>query len=174
MRFQQVREFVETQVLNKPQEWGEHKLLIIPCSKAKKMIDGKVPAIDLYDGPLYRLIRKRIKDFSNDNGLDIMILSAKYGLIQPLDEINYYDQVMTSERAEEIINEVKNTFQQIIENKNYTNVLVNLGAVYLNAFQPALEILPPTNIKILEGPIGKRLKATKEWIELQKLNGGLR
>jgi len=57
-------------------------LLIIPCSKRKTAPPRvKVSAINLYDGPFYRIIRKAFRESGKPDNLDIMILSAKYGLI---------------------------------------------------------------------------------------------
>jgi len=75
-------------------------LLILPCSKRKKPV-SKAQALELYDGPFYRVVRK-----AKPQNLDILILSAKYGLISSNESISYYDQMMTAERAEELASEI--------------------------------------------------------------------
>lgn len=53
-------------------------LLILSCSKTKKNID-RTPAIELYDGMYYKVLKK---NYPTNANLDILILSAKYGLIE--------------------------------------------------------------------------------------------
>ncbi len=166
-RFRQVREFINNKILSKSQEWlNKNRLLIVSCSKAKRDVEGLIPAINLYDGPIYRLLRKRITDFTNENGLDIKILSAKYGLIDPLTPIRNYDQIMTKERAEQLKYSIYREFSQLLSKKEYDEILINLGANYMLAFEQSLTVIPETtSINILKGPIGKRLQITKRWID---------
>ena len=51
-------------------------LLIMSCSKTKKHLEN-VPAIELYDGQAYRVMRKR-----SPENLEILIISAQYGIIR--------------------------------------------------------------------------------------------
>jgi hypothetical protein len=165
-RFREVRQFIEKNILNKEQEYRNNRLLIISCSKTKKEISNniKIQAINLYDGPVYRVLRKHIRNFDNNNDLNILIISAKYGLIQPMDKILKYDQFMTPIQAERIKIKIKNQFSKIIYKKNYSDILVNLSSEYLKATSLALGLLSNTNIIILNGRIGKRLRETKQWI----------
>ena len=52
------------------------KLLIVSCSKTKRKLKN-APAMEVYDGPVYKILRKNLKQ-----NLDILIISAKYGLIK--------------------------------------------------------------------------------------------
>jgi hypothetical protein len=45
-------------------------LLVLPCSKQKKKLNN-VPAIELYDGPFYRIVKKH-----NLSNIIILIVSA--------------------------------------------------------------------------------------------------
>lgn len=172
-RFRQVREFINQNVLSKSQDWlNKNRLLIVSCSKSKRNVEGLIPAINLYDGPVYRLLRKRVMDFTNENGLDIKILSAKYGLIDPFTLIHNYDQIMTKERAEELKYSVYKEFSKLLSQKKYDDILINLGANYMLAFEQSLRIIPETiSINILKGPIGKRLQLTKRWIDARQTDG---
>ena len=73
-------------------------LLIISCSQRKRQdIDGSCLAIDVYDGPVYRTLRKMLRERGKDlKNLDILIISAKYGLLRHFDTIDPYDQQMTT------------------------------------------------------------------------------
>jgi len=170
-RFTQVRGFVMDEILARPQAWRKKtRLLIIPCSKKKKVFRGPAQAIKVYDGPLFRLLRKHVNDFSNDNGFDVLILSAKYGLIEPTKTITNYDQQMTNERAEDLVPQVNAEFEKVMSRKIYTDVLVNLGATYLQALKPSLSRSSfEASIQLVDGRIGERLASTKRWIVSETL-----
>jgi hypothetical protein len=75
-----------------------NNLLVIACGGAKVNTRGrKVKAIDLYAGRQFNLARKMHAD-----GWDVLILSAKHGLITAEMKIGTYDQKMTRERAAEL------------------------------------------------------------------------
>ena len=119
-------------------------LLIISCSQRKiqsespEITKGLMPAIDRYDGPTYRCLRK-FRDANSEkkfpNNLRILILSAKFGLIHPETEIPDYDLKMTAERAEEIRHEVKLDLYHClhfykIAYRGMDQVFINLGKTY--------------------------------------------
>ena len=139
-------------------------LLIVSCSRTKKHLDN-VPAMDLYDGQAYRVIRKHsIKD------LEILIISAKYGLLRSTDIISYYDQVMTVSMAIEMQGHVTNGIRNILSNLNPARIFISLGFPYNLAISGGeLRSLDENyNVRVATGPIGKRLHQLREWIESLK------
>lgn len=75
-------------------------LLLMACGGTKSDAPGCIPAIDRYDGPLYR-------DYRRHRGEGhvlprTLILSALYGLIDCTHEIHSYDQKLTPKRADAI------------------------------------------------------------------------
>lgn len=55
------------------------QLLILSCTKRKRQDPGLLPAVDRYDEPSFRLLRR-----FREHGLelpDVFVLSARYGLI---------------------------------------------------------------------------------------------
>ncbi len=56
------------------------RLLILGCSKAKTKHDELVPAIQRYDGPPFRVLRRYLR-LRYDPVLRVYILSAEYGII---------------------------------------------------------------------------------------------
>ncbi len=133
-------------------------LLILPCSKQKKELYG-VRALELYDGPFYRVIRK-----NKPKNLDILILSAKYGLISSEDSISYYDQIMTNERAEELSNKIILRLDEKLKDKCYNNIFINLGKTYMLALKGSKSVLDEYNVYHASGQIGERLHQLKNWL----------
>ena len=146
-------------------------LLIISCSQRKVETDGLLPAIDRYDGPTYRSLRK-FRDTNLDNkfpnNLRILILSAKFGLIHPETEIPAYDLKMTAGRAEEIRHEVKLDLYHClhfykIAYGGMDQVFINLGKNY----RRTLEGFHWGTIATMEasGGIGLKTQQMKAWLE---------
>src|SRR6267142_4199457 len=71
------------------------QLVVLSCSATKVETQGSLPAISLYDGPLFRVLRSYLRDFRWPERLSIAVLSAKYGIIGGLFNIETYDQRMT-------------------------------------------------------------------------------
>ena len=56
-------------------------LLILGCSDKKIENFSQTPALEVYDGPNYRVLRKFLRENGWPPGLMIKIISAKYGII---------------------------------------------------------------------------------------------
>ena len=139
-------------------------LLIISCSKTKKHLDN-VPAIQLYDGQVYRVLKKR-----TPQNLEIVIISAKYGPIRSTEIISYYGQVMTVARAAELRQNVENVIRNVIRNHNPGKIFISLGFPYNLAVSEELMGFLDENfhLQVAHGPIGKRLHQLKVWLEAGK------
>jgi hypothetical protein len=168
-RFKAVRSFIEDKVLIWSQEHRDGpRLLIVPCAKKKIKTIHKVPAYRLYDGPVYNVLRKYQTSFSNEDGLDILILSAKYGLIAPTKKITYYDQRMNPVRAEELKADCNKKLADILSKKAYSDVIVDLGKGYYPALSLTLDQMENADtgphLHKIEGRSGERLQKVKEWV----------
>ncbi len=141
-------------------------LLILPCSKRKKRI-SEARAIELYDGPFYRMVRK-----SGLMNLNILILSAKYGLINACDNISSYDQVMSAQRAKELAEGVKLKLEKVLENNGYDEIFINLGKTYTLALENSNKILNDYDVYWARGQIGERLNQLKRWLRRIELENG--
>lgn len=72
----------------RPPEQNLNRIVLIGCGKAKR--DEPAPARELYTGSLFK---KRL-EYAESTGRTWWILSAKYGLIHPDQEIKPYDLTM--------------------------------------------------------------------------------
>jgi len=134
------------------------ELIVISCSNRKKKVQGKVSAWDLYDGVIYRVLKKN--NFNSEK-FDIAIISAKYGLIFPKTKIEYYDQKMTSKRAKELQVEVMHKLRELLKN-NYKIIHICLGKNYLACISSMLN--DSSKINILHGAIGLKMQKLKDVI----------
>ncbi len=77
-----------------------HRLLILACTATKRPDLGPLPALQRYDGPSFRTVRRwRTLNPCDAERLDILILSARLGLITADAPIEDYDQRMTQRQA---------------------------------------------------------------------------
>lgn len=134
-------------------------LLIIFCSDLKKKLEGKVKAWDLYDGVVYRVLKKNKIDFEK---YDVVIISAKYGLIYPDTAIEYYDQRMNRKRAKELKESISSNLERILK-EPYNKIYVCLGKWYLLA--TGLLDKMDDRIIFLTGGIGIKLGKLKKILE---------
>ncbi|MDX2198602.1 MAG: tRNA-guanine transglycosylase DpdA [Phycisphaerae bacterium] len=138
-------------------ESGGH-LLLIACSATKRPV--RAPAIQLYDGVNYRVIRKMLSESGWPPGLVIKILSAKYGLIDPTTIIDPYEQRMDEATALRLRNSVTNKLTKL---NAFESVFVNLGADYLAAVADLRSIFPEAICA--QGGIGMKMNAMKRWLQ---------
>lgn len=149
-------------------------LLIIGCSERKIESPGEIPAIDRYDGPTYRCLRKFSdkSKFPNNHGLPynlrVLILSAKYNLIFPGTHIANYDLKMTLERAADMEIDVQCDLIRclVFYDRAYggtDQVFINLGKTYMRA----LDGFNWGTISTMEasGGIGLKTQQMKAWLE---------
>lgn len=140
-------------------------LLIISCSKRKASLpSAKVSAIDLYDGPFYRIIRKAFREHGKPDNLDIMILSAKYGLITHNEIVIDYDQKLTISRAKALSSPVRARLKDVLKGNRYEKVFINLGKLYMLALDSSKDLLDEQNVCCASGRIGERMQQLRNWI----------
>lgn len=138
-------------------------LLILSCSQRKRRDPGLLPAIERYDGVNFRVLRKlKREDVWLDN-LDVLIISAKYGLLKDSDDIEYYEQKMTRERAIELQDSVNRKLCAILRDKEYQEIFVNLGKSYLPVLGNG-EALADRKVIYASGGIGRKMAQMREWI----------
>lgn len=148
-----------------------NNLLIISCSQCKVSTPGVLPAIDRYDGPTYRTLRKFCPDGLPPLDLDVVIISAKYGFLRSKQLIENYDRRMTAKRADELRPKVQARLKELIQDKSecpfslgaYDQVFINLGKTYMRT----LEGFHWGLLSTLEasGGIGQKTSQMKAWLE---------
>jgi hypothetical protein len=165
-RFEQTRKYIVENVLN-PLNEGEirnyddinlksnnkgKRLLIMACGKVKKDEPGN--AINVYDGPFFKMVRKYLK--SRDNHLDVKIISAKYGLIDSKDKISPYDIKMGAKSSKIYRNIYRLDFQDF--SLRYNEIFLLGGKNYQSIVPVEMDI------KRAAGKIGEQLSQLKVWL----------
>lgn len=129
-------------------------LVILGCSATKFDSEGNIPAVHLYDGPMYRVLRSRLRKHRWPDRLRISVLSAKYGLIGSVAPIQHYEQRMTAARAQELGPTVNAALMELAETNK--NIHIILGKDYLHSIN--LHALSArANVDCAAGPIGEKL-----------------
>ena len=131
-------------------------LLIISCSQRKRTDPEPLPAIERYDGVNFRMIRKLRRQGELPANLDVLIISAKYGLIKGGDVIAWYDQRMTRQRALELRDHVSNNLDGILRAGKYQEIFVNLGKDYMPMLENSKFIVDARVIHATGG-IGRKM-----------------
>ena len=143
---------------------GQRRLLILSCSRQKRIDTLPLPAIQRYDGPTFRVFR-RFQRESTTSETDVYILSARFGLISSSEAIPYYDQRMTEQRARELKPVVTNELNNLLLANRPQEIYVCAGKGYLNAI--GLDDgrwRAHTQLKIATGSMGRRLSELRDWL----------
>lgn len=144
------------------------RLLILGCSARKRAEQTLLPAIERYDGPPFRLLRRYLSH--SDNELRVYVLSAEYGLVAGEQAISYYDQRMTRERAAELRPQVAATLKRVLAEEVHRaeserHVFVSFGRTYYDAVGDACDSTPNRVIVTrATGSPGIRLTQLHSWL----------
>jgi len=142
-------------------------LLLLACTATKRADPHPIPAIERYDGPSFRTLRKwRVANAAAAEHLDVLILSAKLGLIAADALIDDYNQRMTRARAAELREAVDAALTHTLAQRaSYAATLVHLGQDYVPAIGQAMLQTPACGfVSFTNGGIGVRLSQLKVWL----------
>jgi hypothetical protein len=140
------------------------RLLILSCSQRKAPAAGRVLAIDRYDGPVFRVLRKYLREGSPED-LTVLIVSAKYGVIESSRRIPTYDCRMSSARAKKLRPGVLAAMKRHLSSRCWQEIGVCCGKHYRCALEGFLPLLPPSSsVVFISGGQGPRLTRLYAWL----------
>ena len=140
------------------------RLLILSCSQRKAPWEDDLPAIERYDGPAFRVLRRYLRTHSDDS-LAVLILSAKFGLIEAERKIPWYDERLSPASAVGLRRQVGETAARMLQSRSWRAVGICAGREYRSALVEAAELVPPgVQVHFLGGGLGKRLAALRDWL----------
>ena len=142
------------------------RCLILSCTQAKRDGDGPLPALERYDGPMFRVVRRFLADADPAlRDVDVYVLSALYGLIAADQHVADYDQRMTPARAAELHNEVLGILTNLLCNNDYNDICLAMSKVYLAALEGWPALIPQgVQVALTDGPQGVKLAKLKRWL----------
>ena len=140
------------------------RCLVLSCSRTKRRDSGLLPALERYDGPLFRVLRKYLR-LNPEAQLSILILSARFGLITASTPIPYYDQRMTFSRAQELRIPVQRALTERV--KGCSEAVLILGKQY-RAVLDGWSVPHGIRVYWFEGSLGERISRLRAWL----YNGG--
>lgn len=146
---------------------GNRRLLVLSCSQRKHPSREQLPAIERYNGPLFFVLRRFLRECpSQARLLDVLILSAEYGLIPGDFSTAFYDRKMRISRLVELESQITKVFSDI-RRENYLSVFFVLGKTYLRAFGEMRDIAPLNSKSkqiVAYGPMGKKQTQLRDWL----------
>lgn len=130
-------------------------LVVVGCSATKVQASSPVPALTLYDGPSFRVIRTFLRDFRWPDRLSIAVLSAKYGLIGALNHIPNYNKRMTPNRAATLQEPVTSALQKLSTDHRHMSLV--MGQDYLQSIDLEAVSRSGAQWQFASGAIGQKL-----------------
>ncbi len=141
---------------------GPAALLLIGCSRRKRETPGLLPAIERYDGPVFRLLRRFQR--RQPHGPRVLILSAAFGLIPAEQPIPWYDARMTRARATALQPEVAGALRARIGDSPPEEVVVCMGRTYRAALPDDATLPPRLPVREARGTVGAQLATLHDWL----------
>jgi hypothetical protein len=140
-----------------------HRLLVISCSARKRKDAELLAAIDRYDGPAFRVLRHYLAQAADP--LRVLILSAKYGLIEASREIPDYDLRLTAKAAQAMRDDVLRVLKEVLSQTPCAEVGFCLGKDYRKAIAGYQDVIPSnTTVTFISGTQGLRLRNLRAWL----------
>jgi hypothetical protein len=139
-------------------------LLILACSARKRHDVGMLPALARYDGVNYRVLRKAQRETTVPDTLDVLILSAEYGILDAQDQIPDYDRLMTPTHARELQPQVAHSLATRLATRRYDEAFVLGGKTYRIALETATSLHNIPRVAYAQGGIGEQMAQLKHWL----------
>jgi hypothetical protein len=140
------------------------RLLIIACSQRKSPAPAPLAAIERYDGPAFRVLRKGIAVAPQD-APTVLILSAKFGLIAASTKIPDYDCRMSSALARQLRPVVLETARRTLESRPWQAIAICVGKHYRATLDGLVQFVPESaELSYIEGGLGRRLTNLRAWL----------
>jgi cytoplasmic iron level regulating protein YaaA (DUF328/UPF0246 family) len=138
------------------------RLLLLSCS-SRKLKAENTTAIQLYTGVFFQVLKKALLVPEIQTTTDILIISAKYGLLAPESSVEFYEQRLDKRTKEILKPAVATGLTSKLASSTYKDIFVNLGRDYLELISGVPELAKAT---YAGGGIGKRCQQLKQWLYL--------
>lgn len=136
------------------------KLLLISCSATKRQGELTLPAIERYDGPKFRVLRKALA--GDIEPLTVRILSAAKGMIGPEFPLEHYDMELTPKSRDRLVMSPAHRAGFAALVAAHDDVFVMAGGLYLTVLDAWHPGRPAW--RVATGAPGQRLNQLKTWL----------
>ncbi|MHA1822174.1 MAG: DUF6884 domain-containing protein [Promethearchaeota archaeon] len=124
-------------------------LVITSCTKSK--LSRPAPAYMLYRGDIFRKTQKWV----DNNGFDELIISAKYGLVEPNQVLSPYNKTLKKPSDIDSLKEkVVPKLKKVLKKGKYRRVVLILGNNYLEVIKSLIFQFPDIAFYRLESKNG--------------------
>lgn len=138
------------------------RLLLLSCSRRKRRTRKLLTAVERYDGPAFRVLRRYLSGRPATQP-EVLILSAKWGVISGDTLLPHYDRRMTASRLREIRPLVIAKLHEVFKFCLYSDVFISMSENYLQVIQGLPEIAGVT-IYTSRGGRARKLSALYDWL----------
>jgi len=146
---------------------SRHRLLVMACSATKKKVAGLLPAIVRYDGPAFHVLRKYLAHATD--APTVLIVSARYGLLDADHPISDYDCRITAGAAEAIRPDVLRAFGEHLSHQRYGEVAFCVGHDYQTAVEGYESLITAgTTVTFIPGGQRARLRNLRAWLRREQ------
>src|SRR5713101_1569240 len=141
-------------------------LVILGCSKRKRRTSRLLPAIDRYDGPIFQVLRKRIRE-APETSPDTFVLSGRFGLIPGTFPIPRYDRRLAYDDHATLRLHVEAQLKQTLDQLQPESLFVSVGCRYwLLLEEPLMRQVAQSKLVVATGGIGGRASQLAHWLGL--------
>jgi hypothetical protein len=143
-------------------------LVILGCGQRKRRTSRLLPAIDRYDGPAFRVLRKHTRE-APQNQADACILSGRFGLIPGTLPIPFYDHPLVHIDYPTLRAQVEEQLKRTLDETQPERVFVSVGSHYWPLLEDLLtRDVAPAGLVVATGGIGGRASQLAYWLRLGK------
>ena len=136
------------------------RLIVLSCARRKRSAAGLLPAIERYDGPTFRVLRRYLITAPSDPPI-VYILSAEHGLIAGEYPIACYERTMTSERADQLKEVVLRRLGEAIDQIQPTTTLILAGQHYARLLAGDQRLAAA---RFPRGSLGRQVAVLHDWL----------
>lgn len=134
---------------------SSQNLVVLGCSETKIKTNSIVPAVSLYDGPAFRVLRTFLREYRWPDRLSLAIISAKHGLVGGLSHLKAYNKRMTPARASKLSPGVTSTLERLAPLHGEVEFI--MGKDYLQTIDFGSLLTYENKFSFANGSIGLKL-----------------
>jgi len=127
-------------------------LVILGCSQRKIQTDGALPAINRYDGPVFRVIRRYLREDPGKRP-EIYVLSGKFGLIEASTRIPHYDEKLDPAGCDRLRPQINRTLRDLVCRRQFDEILIVASKLYVKLLLQSLLSIGAT-VRVFAAPPG--------------------